>query len=259
MVRKSGRRLVSAVALLSAIALTAGCGDSAESAEAGRKPGPATSTAAGEAAQHSEPLTAARLKAALLTADQAVGFEITMRSSRDGSEPDSSRDVKETVSPKACRHVKEANRSDGEEAAAASSIMYVAGTSLTPRSTSLMSYSEEAARARMKQLREAVGVCSRFSFSNTYGKASATIEVLDVPALGDDALRYRTLFAFDNGGFGWILVTAVRVGGVIATMNVQTVTGPMPPGKLDTFKPDPGPDEAVIATLIENITKAQST
>lgn len=63
------------------------------------KAGAATSTAAGKAAEHSEPLTAARLKAALLTADQAIGFEITGSSSRDGAEPDSSLNVEETVSP----------------------------------------------------------------------------------------------------------------------------------------------------------------
>ncbi|MEH0639745.1 hypothetical protein QBA35_42240 [Streptomyces bottropensis] len=259
MVRKSGRRLVSAVALLSAIGLTAGCGESAEPVEAGRKPGPATSTAAGKAAEHSEPLIAAKLKAALLTADQAVGFEITGSSSRDGAEQDSSLDVKETVSPEVCRHVREATGGDGEEAAAASSIMYRAGTSMAPRSTNLMSYPEGAARARMKQLREAVGACSRFSFSNTIGKASVTTEALDVPALGENALRYRTLSRLDNGGFVWTLVTAVRVGGVIATMHVLDTTGPIPPEKLATFKPDPGPDEAVIATLIENVTTARST
>ncbi|MCL7428948.1 hypothetical protein [Streptomyces sp. YS415] len=136
--RKSGRRLVSAVALLSAIGLTAGCGDSAEPVEAGRKPGLA-STAAGRAAEHSEPLTAAELKAALLTADQAVGFRITGSSSRDGAEPESSLDFKETVSPEVCRHVRKAHGGDGEEAAAASSIMYRAGTSVAPRSTNLRS------------------------------------------------------------------------------------------------------------------------
>ncbi|MER7577780.1 transposase, partial [Streptomyces sp. NPDC126514] len=157
---------MSAVALLSAIGLTTGCGDSADPVEAGRKPGLAASTAAGKAAKHSEPLTAAKLKAALLTADQAVGFRITGSSSRDGAEPESSLDFKETVSPKVCRHVREAHGGDGEEAAAASSIMYRAGTSVAPRSTNLRSYTERAARARMKQLRTAVGACSRFSFSS---------------------------------------------------------------------------------------------
>ncbi|WP_329042983.1 hypothetical protein OHT61_31900 [Streptomyces sp. NBC_00178] len=247
------------VALLSAIGLTAGCGDSAKPVDAGRKPGLATSTAAGKAGEHSEPLTAAELKAALLTADQTVGFEITESSSRDGAEPDSSFDAKETVSPEGCQLVKEATGGDGGEAAAASSIMYRAGTSMAPRSTNLMSYSEGAARARMKQLREALGTCGRFSFSNTFGKASVTTEALDAPDLGENALRYRTLSRLDNGGFAWKLVTAVRVGGVIATMNVLDTTGPMPPEKLAAFKPDPGPDEAVIATLIANVTKAQRT
>ncbi|MFE7048825.1 hypothetical protein ACFVAM_10685 [Streptomyces californicus] len=257
MVRKSGRRLASAVALLSAMGLTTACGDSAGPNEAGRKPGPATSTAADKAAEHSEPLTAAKLKAALLTADQAVGFEITRSSSRDGAEPVSSLDVEETVSPKVCRHLK-ATGGDGEEAAEASSIMYRSGTSMAPRTTNLMSYPEGAARARMQQLRDAIGACSRFSYRNTIGKASVTTEELNVPALGENALRYRTLSRLSNGGFAWTLVTAVRVGGVIATMHVLDTTGPMPPEKLAKFKPDPGPDEAAIATLIKNVTTAQS-
>ncbi|MFF5170559.1 hypothetical protein ACFY25_33500 [[Kitasatospora] papulosa] len=260
MVRKSGRRLVSAVAFLSAIGLTAGCGDSAEAAKAGNMPGPATSTAAGKAAEHSEPLTAAQLKAALLTADQAVGFKITGSSSRDGAKPDSSSlDFKETVAPEVCRRVREATRGEGDEAAAASSSMYRAETPMAQRTTDLMSYPERAARARMKQLREAVEACSRFSFSNTIGKASVTIETLEVPALGEDALRYRTLMRMDSGGFAWTLLTAVRVGGVMVTMEVLDTTGPMPPEKLATFRPDPGPDEAVIATLVENVTAALST
>ncbi|MFF7492820.1 hypothetical protein [Streptomyces rubiginosohelvolus] len=258
MMRKSGRRLASAVALLSAMGLTTACGDSAEPNEAGRKPGPATSTAAGKAAEHSEPLTAAKLKAALLTADQAVGFEITGSSSRDGAEPASSLDVEETVSPKVCRYVRKATGGDGEEAAEASSIMYRSGTSIAPRTTNLMSYPEGAARARMQQLRDAVGACSRFSYRNTIGRASVTTEELNVPALGENALRYLTLSRLSNGGFAWTLVTAVRVGGVIATMHVVDTTGPMPPEKLAKFKPDPGPDEAAIATLIKNVTTAQS-
>ncbi|QBR04593.1 hypothetical protein D7Y56_00755 (plasmid) [Streptomyces sp. S501] len=259
MVRKSGRRLVSAVAFLSAIGLTAGCGDSAEAAKVGNTPGPATSTAAGKAAEHSEPLTAAQLKAALLTADQAVGFKITGSSSRDGAKPDSSLDVKETVAPEVCRHVREATRGEGDEAAAASSSMYRAETPMAQRTIDLMSYPERAARARMKQLREAVEACSTFSFSNTIGKASVTTETLEVPSLGEDALRYRALVRMDSGGFAWTLLTAVRVGGMIVTMKVLDTTGPMPPEKLATFRPDPGPDEAVMATLVENVTTALST
>ncbi|MEU1472614.1 hypothetical protein ABZ434_30915 [Streptomyces sp. NPDC005761] len=107
-------------------------------------------------------------------------------------------------------------------------------------------------------MREAGGVCSRFSFSNTIGKAPVATEALGVPAPGESALRYRALSRLDNGGFPWTLVTAVRVGGVIATMHVLDTTGPIPPEKPATFKPDPGPDEAVIATLIENVTTARS-
>ncbi|MGW0645724.1 MULTISPECIES: hypothetical protein [Streptomyces] len=46
-------------------------------------------------------------------------------------------------------------------------------------------------------------------------------------------------------------------GGVIATMDVQEVTGPLSPEKLATFEPEPGPDEGVIARLVENVTDAQ--
>ncbi|MFF8505837.1 hypothetical protein ACF07L_35065 [Streptomyces anulatus] len=55
-------------------------------------------------------MTAVELKAALLTAEQAVGFEITDGRSRDGAAPESSFDAEETVSPEVCRHVKEATR-----------------------------------------------------------------------------------------------------------------------------------------------------
>ncbi len=258
MVRRSGRRLVSTAALLSAIGLTAACGESPERGDAGGKPRTAASAAADES-ERSEPVTAVELKAALLTAEQAVGFEITGSRSRDGAAPESSFDAEETVSPEVCRHVKEATSGDGEEAAAASSIMYPAGTSISPRSTSLMSYPEEAARARMTQLREAVGTCGRFRFSNRFGKSSVTSEVLKVPGLGEDALRYRTLSRLGSSGFAWTLVTVVRVGGVIATMQVMVPTGPMTPEKLATFKPEPGPEEAVTATLIKNVTEAGST
>ncbi|CAM5543138.1 hypothetical protein SCALM49S_07106 [Streptomyces californicus] len=146
----------------------------------------------------------------------------------------------------------------GAQLAAISTGAFALGPPMAPRTTNLMSYPEGAARARMQQLRDAVGACSRFSYRNTIGKASVTTEELNVPALGENALRYRTLSRLSNGGFAWNLVTAVRVGGVIATMHVLDTTGPMPPEKLAKFKPDPGPDETAIATLIKNVTTAQS-
>ncbi|MFD4024428.1 hypothetical protein ACFWRV_13025 [Streptomyces sp. NPDC058576] len=254
MTRKNGRRLGPAVALLTAIGLISACGEATEPADAAKKPGTATSTAAGKPAQRTEPLTGTQLKGALLTAEQAVGFEITGSSARDGAEPPPSYDAKQAVSPKACRQVWEATTGDGAEAAAASSTMYRGKSAVAPRSTNLLSYPEEAARTRMARLREALGTCDRFRVSNAFGKGTVTSEVLDAPELGDDALRYRTLSRWDDGGFAWKLVTAMRVGGVIATMDVQDITGPLPPEKLATFKPEPGPDEEVIATLIENVT-----
>ncbi len=258
MTRKSGRRLVPAVALLTAIGLISACGEATEPADAAGKPGTATSTASGKPAQPTEPLTGAQLKGALLTAEQAAGFEITGSSARDGAAEKPSYDAEETVSPEACRHVRDATKGDGDETAAADSTMYRGKSALAPRSTNLLSYPEEAARIRMTRLREALRSCDRFRFSNAFGKASVSREVLDAPDLGDEALRFRTLSRLDEKGFSWKLVTAVRVGGVIATMDVQDITGPMSPEKLATFKPEPGPDEEVIATLIENVTGIRS-
>ncbi|WGP08454.1 hypothetical protein [Streptomyces sp. SH5] len=257
MTLKSGRRLAAVAALLTTVGLASACGDGTEPADAAQSPGNATSTAAGKPAQRTEPLTAAELKPALLTADQVAGFEITGSSARDGADEEAFNDAVETVSPEACRPVRDATKGDGEETAAAHSTMYRGKSALAPRSTNLLSYREEAARARMTLLREALGTCDRFSFSTAFGKASVTSEVLDAPDLGDDTLRYRTLSRLDEGGFAWKLVTAVRVGGVIATMDVQEVTGPLPPEELATFKPEPGPDEGVIARLVENVTEAQ--
>ncbi|MFD4130228.1 hypothetical protein ACFXKK_21985 [Streptomyces globisporus] len=257
MTLKSGRRLAAVAALLTTVGLASACGDGTGRADAVGSPGNATGTAAGKPAQRTEPLTAAELKPALLTAEQVAGFEITGSSARDGAAEEPSYDAEETVSPEACRPVRDATEGDGEETAAARSTMYRGESAVAPRSTNLLSYSEEAARTRMTLLREALGTCDRFSFSNAFGKASVTSEVLDAPDLGDDTLRYRTLSRSDEGGFAWKLVTAVRVGGVIATMDVQEITGPLSPQKLATFKPEPGPDEAVIAGLVENVTDAQ--
>ncbi|MFE6703133.1 hypothetical protein [Streptomyces sp. NPDC057718] len=256
---KSGRRLVAVATLLTAVGLTSACGDGTEPADAAAEPGNATSTAAGKPVQRTEPLTAAELKPALLTAEQAVGFEITGSSARDGAAEEPSYDAEEIVSPEACRPVRDATRGDDEETAAAQSIMYRGKSALAPRSTNLLSYPEEAARTRMTRLRAALGSCDRFRVINAFGKSSLTSEVLKAPDLGDEALRFRTLSRTDETGFGWKLVTVVRVGGVIATMDVQESTGPLSPQKLATFKPEPGPDEAVIARLVENITEAQGS
>lgn len=51
--------------------------------------------------------------------------------------------------------------------------------------------------------------------------------------------------------------TVVRVGGVIATMDVSNSTGPLPPDEVGRLEPDPGHDEAVVATLIRNVTEAE--
>lgn len=257
MTRKSGRSLGPAVALLTAIGLTSACGGATEPAGAAGKPENATSTAAGKPAQRTEPLTAAELKPALLTAEQVVGFEITGSSARDGAAEEPSYDAEETVSPEACRQVRDATKGDDEETAAAQATMYRGKSALAPRSTNLLSYTEEAARTRMTRLRVALRSCDRFRVTNAFGKSSVTSEVLNAPDLGDEALRFRTLSRMDEKGFGWKLVTAVRVGGVIATVDVQEITGPMSPEKLATFKPEPGPDEGVIAGLVENVTDAQ--
>ncbi|MGQ4452044.1 hypothetical protein ACN6LK_003615 [Streptomyces griseus] len=219
------------------------------------------STTAAKQTARSEPLTAAELKAALLAPEQAVGFTITESDSRQGSPSKSSRVAGEEVSPEPCRPVREApsqNVPGRGESAAAWSTMYRGKGAFSPRSSLLTSYPENGARTRMSQLRQAVETCGRFTFSNAYGDASVTTETLTVPDLGDEAVRYRTLARLGNGGFHYSLVTAVRVGGVIATMQTSDVTGPLPPDELAKFKPDPNPDERVIAALVENVVEAES-
>ncbi|MFI8306243.1 hypothetical protein ACIF80_22930 [Streptomyces sp. NPDC085927] len=247
------------MAILSAIGLASACGEAAKSADEGGKPG--ASATAGVRADRSKPLTAAELKAALLTEEQIGGFEITGINSRAGAftEPPAAR--KETTSPEACRHVREApqeNVLDRGESAAAWSQMYLGNSNFSPRSTLLTSYPVETARTRMTQLRRAIDACDRFGYSNIYGKSSVTTETLSVPDLGEEALRYRTLARLDGKGFHYSLVTAVRVGGVIATVQTSDVLGPLPPDKLAEFKPEPSTDESVIATLIENVIDAES-
>ncbi len=144
------------------------------------------------------------------------------------------------------------------ESAAAWSTMYRGKGSFSPRSSLLTSNPVDTARTRMTQLRRAVAACGRFAFSNAYGNASVTTEALAVPDLGEESVRYRTLARLNSGGFIYSLVTAVRVGGVIATMQTSDTTGPLPPDELAKFKPDPGTDESVISTLIKNVVEAES-
>ncbi|MFE9701555.1 hypothetical protein [Streptomyces sp. NPDC006270] len=42
-----------------------------------------------------------------------------------------------------------------------------------------------------------------------FGKSSVTGEMLDVPDLEEDALRYRTVSRLGGSGFAWALVSAV--------------------------------------------------
>ncbi|MFE9941569.1 hypothetical protein [Streptomyces hirsutus] len=259
MMRKTRRRLASTMAILSAIGLASACGETAKPADESGKP--SASATAGVRADHSKPLTAAELKAALLTEEQIGGFRITGIDSRAGAFTDPPLGRKETTSPETCRHVREAPQENvlgRGESATAWSKMYLGDSSSFPRSTVLTSYPVETARTRMAQLRRAIDACDRFSYSNVYGKSSVTTETLSVPDLGEEALRYRTLARLGSKGFHYSLVTAVRVGGVIATVQTGDVLGPLPPDKLAEFKPEPSTDESVIATLIENVIDAES-
>lgn len=259
MMRKTRRRLASTMAILSAIGLTSACGEAAKPAGEGGKP--SARATAGVREERSKPLTAAELKAALLTEEQIGGFEITGINSRAGAFTDPPVAGKETTSPEACRHVREAPQENvlgRGESAAAWSKMYLGNSNSSPRSTVLTSYPVETARTRMTQLRRAIGACDRFSYSNSYGKSSVTTETLSVPDLGEEALRYRTLARFDSKGFQYSLVTAVRVGGVIATVQTSDVLGPLPPDRLAEFKPEPSADESVIAALVENVIGSES-
>ncbi|MGW7417513.1 hypothetical protein [Streptomyces sp. NPDC054863] len=109
----------------------------------------------------------------------------------------------------------------------------------------------------MVQLRLAVDACARFKVGNIYGEVSVTTEKLAAPGLGEEAVRYRTLSRIDSGGFNYSLVTAVRIGGVIVTMEISDFTGPASSDKVATFKPAPSADESVLAAFVQNVAETQ--
>ncbi|MCX5416076.1 hypothetical protein [Streptomyces sp. NBC_00059] len=260
MLRRKVRRRLSAAALLPLLGLSAACSDAgspAGTAEAAdRKP------VATETRGHAAPLTAAELKAALLTEAEATGFTITGSDSRVGAAAADAR-AAETGEPAAClvlRRTPSQNAPERGESASAWSTMYLGDGALWPRQTVLTSYPVDTARARMAELRRAVAACGRFHVRNAYGTGSVTTEILPVSALGDEAVRYRMLdrskLRSGDLGYSYALVTVVRAGGVIASVRTSDVFGPFPVEQVKRFAPEPGPDEPMTAALAEKVSKA---
>ena len=259
--RRTGRRLAPTVVLMSVIGLTAACAGPGGSAgaEARKSTG---ATAPEKPAELSVPLTAAELSAALLTQEQTVGFTITGGDSRTGASTASS--ARETASPGTClplRQIRSQSPVGRGESAAAWSTMYRGEGGLSPRTTVLTSYPVATARTRMEELRQATETCDRFTVRNAYGTSSVTTEKLSVPDLGEEAVRYRLLGRTEHRsgdkGYDYSLVTAVRTGGVIVAVETSDVLGPLSPAELAGFKPEPGPDEEVIAAQAEKAAEAE--
>lgn len=262
MLTRKVRRRLSAAALLPLLGLSAACSDAGSPAgtaeAAGRDP------VATETRGHAAPLTAAELKAALLTEAEATGFTITGSDSRVGAAADGR--AVEVGEPAAClvlRRTPSQNAPERGESASAWSIMYLGGGALWPRQTVLTSYPVDTARARMAELRRAVEACGRFHVRNAYGTGSITTETLPVPALGEEAVRYRMLARTKSSsgdpGYHYALVTVVRTGGVIASLQTSDVFGSLSAEQLKGFTPEPGPDEPMTAVLAEKVSKAAGT
>ncbi|MEU4264299.1 hypothetical protein ACYCCF_26835 [Streptomyces argenteolus] len=255
------RRWLPAAALLPVLGLAPACSDAQRPAGAGSDAGRVP--AASEAKDRSTPLTADTLKAALLTEGEAAaaGFTLTGGDARTGA---ATGDVgEETAEPDGCvalRKVRSQNVPGRGESAAAWSTMYVGDSAMAPRDTVLTSYPPQTARSRLAALRRAVDTCDSFSVRNAHGAASLTTETLPVPDLGEEAVRYRVLGRTEttsgHKGYNYSLVTVVRVGGVIATVETSEVLGPLPPAQLAKFAPEPGPDEPMIAALVGKVAKS---
>ncbi|MFG2430766.1 hypothetical protein [Streptomyces sp. NPDC048590] len=260
MLTRKVRRRLSAATLLPLLGLSTACSDAGSPAgtaeAAGRNP------VATETRGHAAPLTAAELKAALLTEAEAKGFTITGSDSRAGAAAADGR-AAEAGEPTAClvlRRTPSENAPERGESAAAWSTMYLGDGALWPRQTVLTSYPVDTARARMAELRRAVKACGRFHVRNAYGTGSVTTETLPVPALGEEAVRYRMLtrtkLRSGDRGYHYALVTVVRAGGVIASVRTSDALGPFPAEQVKGFAPEPGPDEPMTAVLAEKVSKA---
>ncbi|MEV3928476.1 MULTISPECIES: hypothetical protein [unclassified Streptomyces] len=258
--RHTRARRLSGIALLPLLGLAVACSEGGTSAGAPevseREP------AAEGMAVRSTPLTADALEAALLTEVEATGFTVTGGDAREGA---ATRDLgKESSEPSQClalRRVRSENVPDRGESAMAYAVMYLGDDTLSPRKTVLTSFPAGTARARMAELRRAVGTCGRFDVNGAYGPSSVTTETLSVPRLGEEAVRYRMLsrMEVDPGKadhYAYSLVTVVRVGGVMASVETGAVLGPLPSGQLEELTPEPGPDERMIAALVEKVKEA---
>ncbi|MFE2847850.1 hypothetical protein ACFXKS_30740 [Streptomyces scopuliridis] len=246
------RSLYVAAASLALLPLSAACSGS-EGTDPTSADSPRSATALAE--EHS--LTAAELKGALLTEEEATGFDITHTGTVKGAGGEW--DDPTTVKPAACKVLWNAEKKGFGETAAANSILYPASNSIDTRETLLAAYPADAARARMTSLRKSLAACGEFETKNQYGQSSEETVELEAPELGDEAIRFRTAgqvkTATVNKGQSHHLTTVVRTGNVVTRFRTDVLLG-------DFIKPDqvarfiPKPDEALIAAQIAKVEEA---
>ncbi|MFD7285118.1 hypothetical protein [Streptomyces sp. NPDC059863] len=246
------RSLYVAAASLALLPLSAAC-----SGSEGTDPTSANSPRSATAPAEKHSLTAAELKGALLTEEEATGFDVTLTETVKGAGAEW--DDPTTVKPAACKVLWNAEKKGFGETAAAHSILHPASNSMDMRETLVATYPADAARARMTSLRKALAACGEFETKNKYGQSSEKTVELEAPELGDEALRFRTAGQVETGtgneGQSHHLTTVVRTGNVVTRFRTDVLLG-------EFIKPDqvarfiPKPDEALISAQIAKVEKA---
>ncbi|MFJ2174193.1 hypothetical protein ACIOHE_14920 [Streptomyces sp. NPDC087851] len=245
------RSLCVAAASLTLLPLSAACSGS-EATEPTSEDGSKSATATAEVRS----LTAAELKAALLTEEEATGFDITGTETVKGA--GGKWEDPTTVKPAACKVLWNAETKGFGETAAATSILYPASNSIDTRETLLAAFPADAARARMTSLRKSLATCGEFETKNQYGQSSEKTDELEAPGLGDEAIRFRTAgqvkTATVNKGQSHRLTTVVRTGNVVTRFRSDVLLGDLEPDQVARFIPKP--DEALIAAQIAKVEEA---
>ncbi|MEV7090324.1 hypothetical protein AB0O07_31340 [Streptomyces sp. NPDC093085] len=246
------RSLCAAAASLTLLSLSAACSGSGAS-----EPASADSPKSSTTPAQGHPLTATELKAALLTEEEATGFDITLTETVEGA--GGKWEDPTTVKPAVCKVLWNSENKGFGETAAAHSILYPASTSIDTRATLLSSYPADAAQARMSTLRNSLATCEKFETENEYGQSSNKTEKLNTPELGDEAIRFLTTgqvrTATVNKGKIYHLTTVVRTGNVVTRFRTDVMLGEFTkPGQADRFIPEP--DDVLIAAQIAKVEEA---
>ncbi|MFE2940566.1 hypothetical protein ACFXKG_16120 [Streptomyces sp. NPDC059255] len=246
------RSLCVAAALLALLPLSAACSVS-ESTGPASADSPKSTTAPTE----ERSLTPAELKAALLTEEEATGFDITGADTVEGAGGEWEDPT--MVKPAACKVLWNSENKGFGETAAANSTLYPHSNSIDMRETLIAAFPADAARSRMTSLRSSLAACGDFETKNQYGQSSEKTVELEAPELGDEAIRFRTTglvkTATVNKGQNHRLTTVVRTGNVVTRFKSVVMLG-------EFIKPDqvarfiPKPDEDLIAAQVAKVEEA---